>query len=373
MLIKRLIQSQIEDGLFKGKIIVIYGARQVGKTTLVKEIGKKFGDYSYFSCDEPDVVSALSNRTSTELIDFLGHKKLIIIDEAQRVPNIGLTLKLLTDNFPQIQFIATGSSSFDLANEISEPLTGRKRVFQLYPISMGELAKMSSRTDETRLLEKRLIFGLYPEIISGEGETAALKEIATSYLYKDIFKLEEIKNQDIIHDLIKALALQIGGEVSYNELSKLLGIDRKTVLKYVNVLERAFVIFRARPWHKNKRTELGKLRKIYFYDNGLRNMIINNLNPVSLRTDVGALWENFMMSEIIKAKSFRQEEADIHFWRTYDRQEVDYVEEVSGKMIAHEFKWSKNSKFKKPKTFLALYPNVPIDIVTPDNFWKTIT
>lgn len=373
MLIKRFIQPQIEKSLFIGKVVVICGARQVGKTTLVKEIGQKYGDYSYFSCDEPDVVTALSGRTSTELIDFLGSKRLIIIDEAQRVPNIGLTLKLLADNFPKTQFVATGSSSFDLANEISEPLTGRKRVFHLFPVSMGELAGTASQTEAGRLLEKRLIFGLYPEVISSKTDAlAALKEIATSYLYKDIFKFEEIKNQDVVADLVKALALQIGGEVSYNELSKLLGIDRKTVRKYVSILERAFVIFRARPWHRNKRTELGKLRKIYFYDNGLRNMLINNLNPLNLRTDVGALWENFMMSEIIKAKSFRNEESDIHFWRTYARQEVDYIEELSGEMIALEFKWSKDARFKIPKIFSSLYPGVPIKVISPANFWKAI-
>lgn len=373
MLIKRLIQPLIENSLFKGKIIVLYGARQVGKTTLVKQIGEKSGNYSYYSCDEPDVAAALTEKTSTELIDFLGSKKLIIIDEAQRVPNIGLTMKLLADNFPKTQFIATGSSSFDLASKISEPLTGRKRIFHLYPISMKELAETSSEVEAGRLLAKRMIFGLYPEVISSSGEgKVVLSEIASSYLYKDIFKFEEIKNQDVVHDLVRALALQMGNEVSYNELSKLLGIDRKTVVKYVGILEKAFVIFRVRPWHRNKRTEIGKLRKIYFYDNGLRNMLINNLNPLSLRTDVGALWENFMLSEIIKSKSIKNEEIDIHFWRTYDRQEVDYVEEVAGEMKAYEFKWSKNAKFKIPRTFAVLYPDVSVTTINPDNFWRLV-
>jgi len=368
--VKREIQEGIESALFMGKIIVVYGARQVGKTTLVKEIAKKYGDYSYFSCDEPDVVYALTGKTSTELINFLGSKKMIILDEAQRVTNIGLTLKLLIDNFPDRQFIATGSSSFDLANRINEPLTGRKRVFHLHPLSLTELSKVEGKNEVTRLLEHRLIYGLYPEVVfSKENSSIPLTEIVSSYLYKDVLQFGEIRNQEVVVDLLRALALQVGSEVSYNELSILLGIDKKTVMKYVHLLEQAFVIFRVRPWHKNKRKELSKLRKIYFYDNGVRNAIINNLNAINLRSDVGELWENFIMAE--KAKSMIAESKNMvfHFWRNYERREVDLLLENSGKIEAFEFKWSEKAKSKIPSALKGLYPNISYTVVNRSNFW----
>jgi len=265
---KRLDFYAIKKRLNDTEIVTLVGARQVGKTTLVKEIARSLGESAYFNCDEPDIALALSHKTSSELAEFLGPKKLAIIDEAQRVENIGLTLKLLVDTYPDRQIIATGSSSFDLANKISEPLTGRKRIFHLFPFSMTELANVSSKLEENRLLERRLIYGLYPEVIfPKDNSEKTLREITGSYLYKDIFQLEEIRNRDIILDLLRALALQIGAEVSYNELSKLLQIDKKTVARYISLLEKAFVVFQVRPWHKNKRTEIGKLRKIYFYDN----------------------------------------------------------------------------------------------------------
>ncbi len=372
MYVKRTIQNQITDSLFKGKVIIIYGARQVGKTTLVKEIARSL-ESAYFNCDEPDVASALTNKTSSELAEFLGPKKLTIIDEAQRVENIGLMLKLLVDAYPNRQIIATGSSSFDLADKVNEPLTGRKRVFHLYPLSMTELANATSKLEANRLLEKRLIYGLYPEVVFPKDNSEnTLKEITGSYLYKDIFRLEEIRSQDIILDLLRALALQIGGEVSYNELSRLLQIDKKTVARYISLLEKAFVIFRIRPWHKNKRTEIGKLRKIYFYDNGVRNALINNLNPLSLRNDSGSLWENFIMSEIIKSKSAKNEEFDIHFWRTYSKQEIDYFQEKDGQITALEFKWSKNKTVKPPSIFIKLYPKATFSIVNRENYWSYI-
>lgn len=371
MYIKRRIQDSIQNSLFKGKIVVVYGARQVGKTTLVKEVAKQFGDFNYFSCDEPDVTAALTNRTSTQMIDFLGSKKLIILDEAQRVTNIGVALKLLVDNYPDRQFIATGSSSFDLANHINEPLTGRKRVFHLHPLSVVELAAQSSKLEETRTLEQRLIYGLYPEVVFTKDDSAtALKEIVSSYLYKDILRFEDIRNMDVVSDLLRALALQVGNEVSYTELGNLLGIDKKTVTKYVHLLEQAFVIFRVRPWHKNKRKELSKLRKIYFYDNGVRNALINNLNPLNMRNDVGNLWENFIMSEKIKSLSASAKDYTPHFWRTYDKQEVDLILEISGELSAFEFKWSEKVSPKTPTALLELYPNISYRVINRENFWS---
>ena len=353
--------------------MIIYGARQVGKTTLIKKVAEEIGDFSYYNCDEPDIAAALTNKTSSELINYLGPKRLIVIDEAQRVKNIGLTLKLLIDQYPTRQIIATGSSSFDLANKINEPLTGRKRIFHLHPLSMAELAAAESEFEANRLLENRLVFGLYPEVVFPKDDSEkTLREIAGSYLYKDILQQEEVRNQDVILDLLRALALQIGGEVSYNELGKLLQIDKKTVVRYLGLLEKTFVIFRIKPWHRNKRTEISKLRKIYFYDNGIRNALINNLNSLKLRNDTGALWENFMMSEILKAKSNQGEESDIHFWRTYSKQEIDYFEEKNSQITALEFKWTKNRKAKAPTAFTRLYPQAKFTVIDRENYWSAI-
>lgn len=373
MIIKRTIQKLVEKALFKNKIVIIYGARQVGKTTLVKEIQKKYKkDASYFNCDEPDVRQALTDKTSTELKEFLGNKKLIIIDEAQRVKNIGLTLKLLIDNFPKTQIIATGSSSFDLSNKIAEPLTGRKNEFYLYPFSLEELKQKYSKLELNRLIEKRMIFGMYPEIvITRENKEKKLKDIAQSYAYKDVLQYQNIKNPEILEKLLKALALQIGNEVSYNELASTVGIDKNTVSNYIQILEKAFIIFRLRPFSKNLRTELTKLRKIYFYDNGLRNALINNLNPLDLRQDTGALWENFIIGERIKYNNNYRLSKNIYFWRTTDKQEIDFLEEFKGRLYAFEFKWKKDN-LRKPKAFADNYPKAKFGIINRDNYTKFV-
>ncbi|MBU3942958.1 ATP-binding protein, partial [Patescibacteria group bacterium] len=288
-LIKRTIQKNIEKNLFKGKIIIIYGSRQVGKTTLVKEILKKYPKNSeYFNCDEPDIRQALTDKTSTEIKSFLGNKKIIVLDEAQRVKNIGLSLKLIIDNFSDIQIIATGSSSFDLSNKIKEPLTGRKIEFYLYPISVKELKSVYSALEINRLMEERMIFGMYPDIIlNREDKEQRLKELSFSYLYKDALAYQNIKNPEVLEKLLQALALQISNEVSYNELAETVGVDKNTIANHIQILEKAFVIFRLRPFSRNLRNELKKMRKIYFYDTGVRNALINNFNPVNLRQDKG--------------------------------------------------------------------------------------
>lgn len=371
MKIKRIIQDQIEKSLFKGKIVVIYGARQVGKTTLVREILRKFPQKSeYFNCDEPDIREAFSEKTSTEIKSFIGNKKIVVLDEAQRVKNIGLTLKLIADNFPEIQVIATGSSSFDLSNEIAEPLTGRKIEFQLYPFSLEELSQALSRLELNRLLERRMIFGMYPEIALGGAESGRnLKNLASSYVYKDILQYQNIKNPEVLEKLLQALALQAGNEVSYNELATIVGINKNTVASYIRILESAFIIFRLGPWSRNLRSELKKLRKIYFFDNGIRNALINNLNPLDLRQDVGALWENFIISERIKYNTNHAIDARSYFWRTKQKQEIDYLEEKNGKISAVEIKWNKDS-FHIPKSFRDGYPESAAELVNRKNFWK---
>lgn len=362
-------QPLIESSLFKGKVVIIYGARQVGKTTLVKEIQKKYSENSvYLNCDEIDVREALTNKTSTQLKSYLGNKKLVIIDEAQRVANIGLTLKLLVDNFPATQVLATGSSSFDLSNEISEPLTGRKREFFLYPLSLSELRGTHSSLEINRIMEQRIIFGQYPAVVNAGIESEQiLKEITRSYLYKDIIQYQGIRNHEAIEKLLQALALQIGNEVSYNELAKLIGIDKKTVENYVRILEQAFIIFTLRPYSTNVRNELKRLRKIYFYDTGLRNAIINNLNPLELRQDAGALWENFLLSERLKINSEKSLDPQLYFWRTQTGQEVDYLELVGGKIAGFEFKLTKNQT-RNLKTFLETYPHATLTVINRENY-----
>lgn len=372
-IIKRKIQFSIEKALFKGKVVIIYGARQVGKTTLVKAILQQYTEKAtYFNCDEPDIREQFTNKTSTELQSFIGDNKLIILDEAQRIKNIGLTLKLLVDNFPWLQIIATGSSSFDLSNEIVEPLTGRKFEFCLYPIALNELASQYSNLELDRLLEKRMVYGMYPEIVGdGPDVETNLKTLARSYLYKDILAFQNVRNSEAIEKLLQALALQIGNEVSYNELATLIGVDKITIANYIDILEKAFIIFRLGPFRRNLMNELKRFRKIYFFDTGFRNSIINNLNPLSLRADVGQLWENFIISERLKFNQNSNNEKKMYFWRTRNQKEIDYLEEAAGKITAMEFKW-KESKLKIPAIFLKAYPESDVTLINKNNYHQFV-
>ena len=373
-LIKRTIQNKIEEKLFKGRIIIIYGSRRVGKTTLAKQIQKKYLDESiYLNCDEPDIKEAFTNVTSTEVKNFIGNKRLVFLDEAQRIENIGLSLKIAVDNFPNVQIVATGSSSFELSNRINEPLTGRKHEFHLYPFSINELQQIYSWPEVLRILETRMLFGMYPEIIQASQDEvkALLRSIASSYLYKDVLQYQNIKNHDILERLLQVLALQIGNEVSYNELATSLGINKKTVANYIQILEKAFVIFRLGPFSRNLRKELTKLRKIYFYDTGIRNALVNNFNNLNLRQDVGALWENFIISERLKFNNNRGKDVNVYFWRTHEQQEIDYIEEAGG-LSGFEFKWKKGT-FKAPGAFTGAYPDAKIKLITRENFRDFLT
>ena len=372
--IPRTIQKKIENRLFKGKVIIVYGPRQVGKTTLIKEIQKRRSEKSvYLNCDEPDIRQMLTDVTSTEIKELIGSNTLVFIDEAQRVKNIGITLKIIADTFPDKQAVATGSSSFDLSNKIAEPLTGRKYEFYLYPYSIEELSRTYSDIEIKRILEKRILFGMYPEIVQGNNEAAIqLRSITQSYLYKDVLQYQYIKNPEVLEKLLQALALQIGNEVSYNELSELVGVDKKTVSNYIQILEKAFVIFRLMPFSRNIRNELKKLRKIYFYDTGIRNALINNFNALNLRQDTGNLWENFIISERIKFNRNHFIYKNIYFWRTHGQQEIDYLEEEQGRLQGFEFKWNKKT-FRKPRAFLDAYPGSTVELINKDNFSKFIT
>jgi len=368
MIIERTIFKRIEQYLFKGKIIVIYGARQVGKTTLVKELIKKYPeDAIYLNCDEPDVRTLLSNKTSTELKFILGNKKLVVIDEAQRVKNIGITLKLMIDNFPKKQIVVTGSSSFDLTGEIAEPLTGRKIEFILFPFSLEELLQLYSPLELKRLLPRFLVFGMYPEVVlKPEISQEILKSIAYSYAFKDIFKLYQIRNPEVLEKLLQALSLQLGNEVSYNELAGLTGVDKNTIANYLRILEQAFIVFKLPPFSRNLRNELKKLRKVFFYDVGVRNAYINNFNPVHLRDDVGRIWENFVITERMKVLYNHGIYTNFYFWRRGKR-EIDLIEERGGMLYAYEIKWKKK-KIRVPKIFKEAYPNSEFFVITQGNF-----
>lgn len=369
MFIKRDIQDAFEKALFKGKLVVLYGARQVGKTTLVKGILEKYPSESvYLNCDESDVRIALTNKTSTELKAFIGSRRLVVIDEAQRVENIGLTLKLIADNFPEAQVIATGSSSFELSGKIAEPLTGRKIEFFLYPFSVGELLQIYSPLETDRLLEDRLVFGMYPGVVfDGPDRESRVRELATSYSYKDVLAYQDIRNPEILEKLLQALALQIGSEVSYNELAQITGVNRATVENYIRILEQAYILFRVGPFSRNVRNELKRKRKIYFYDLGVRNALINNLNPLELRQDVGALWENFLMSERMKRNGNKGFSVNAYFWRTTDGKEIDYIEDAGGVISAYEFKWRKDG-LSVPKAFMEGYPGSSVTLVNRENY-----
>ena len=369
----RSIQPAIEAALFKGKAIVIYGPRQVGKTTLVKDILARYPSRAvYLNCDEPDVRAALTGRTSTELRALIGSTTLVVVDEAQRVRDIGLAIKLLVDNFPEIQVVATGSSSFELSNRISEPLTGRKTEFHLFPLSVGELLSHEASVESRRLLERRLRFGMYPGVVTSDDPAGTILEIASSYLYRDVLEYQTIKNPDVLRRLLQALALQVGSEVSYNELATLLGIDKATVDRYVGLLEAAYIIFHLPPFSRNLRKELARLRKVYFYDLGVRNALINNFNPLEMRADVGALWENFFVSERIKANENRRRHVNTYFWRTYSGAEIDYLEEEGGRLIGFECKWA-NERWRAPSIFADAYPDSQLHLVNRDNFLDFLT
>jgi len=369
MQIKREIQDILQKSLFQGRVVILYGARQVGKTTLVKNVMTEYReDALYLNCDEIDVRQALTDKTSTELKAFIGDKRLVVIDEAQRVKNIGLTLKLLIDNFPNTQIIATGSSSFELSGKIKEPLTGRKTEFFLFPFSIKELTQVRSPLEIKRSLEDLLIFGSYPGVFLASNEREKIvRELATSYSYKDVLVYQDIRNPELLEKLLQALALQIGSEVSYSKLAQLLGVNKITIENYVRVLEQAYIIFRVGPFSRNIRNELKKKRKIYFYDVGLRNALINNFNPLSLRQDVGALWENFLVIERMKKNNNLEIINNIYFWRTTTGKEIDYIEEADGVLTGYEFKWNKKT-FIAPKEFLENYENSKVNLVNKDNF-----
>jgi predicted AAA+ superfamily ATPase len=368
-MIIRTLQSSLKERLFKGKALLLFGPRQVGKSTLVEALLKEIGkEYLYMNGDDSDIRETLSNTTATKLKAIAGNKTIVFIDEAQRISNIGITLKLFTDQIKDVQVIATGSSAFELSSKVNEPLTGRKYEFMLYPLSFAEMVQHNGLLDEKRLIEHRLIYGYYPEIVTNTGqEKELLKLLANSYLYKDLLMLEQIKKPTVLEKLLKALAVQIGNEVRYTEIARTIDTDPKTVERYIDLLEKAFVVFRLPGFNRNVRNEIKNGKKVYFYDCGIRNAIINDFKLLNSRNDVGVLWENYVIAERMKLLRYSNSDAIQYFWRTTQQQEIDLIEENDGQFNAYEFKWNKDKKVRFPQTFTENYPNTKTHTVTPAN------
>ena len=346
------------------------GPRQVGKTTLVRQIVAPYkDDMIWLSGDDANDRVRLSSPGLSLLKSLIGRKRIVVVDEAQRIDNIGLTLKLMVDHLNEVQVLATGSSSFELANSLNEPLTGRKYEFLMFPLSFGEMAAHANAFEETGNLENRLIYGSYPEVVTSLGEEREkLSLLSDSYLYKDLLTYEKIKKPVLLSTLLKALALQLGNEVSYNELAQVVGADKQTVEHYIDLLEKTYIVFRLGAFSRNVRNELKKSRKVYFYDNGIRNAIIGNFAPLENRPDKGGLWENYLISERWKKMSYQGFYGHRYFWRTTQQQEIDYLEEADGNVSAFEFKWDAKASARFPKTFLNAYPVEATKVINHENY-----
>ena len=363
--------DNLKATLKHGKVVVIYGARRTGKTTLIQEfLREEDGPYLLVSGEDITVQGYLSSQSLEKLKEFVGKNRLLVVDEAQKVKNIGLNLKLIVDHIPDIRIVATGSSSFDLARSIGEPLTGRKTTLIQYPLSQLELGAIEQRHQTEARLESRLIYGSYPEIVlmgDNRERQQYLKEIVSSYLYKDILELEGIRQSAKIGRLLQLIAFQIGKEVSYSELGASLGMSKNTVDHYLDLLEKAFVIQKLGGFSRNLRSEVTKNSRYYFIDNGIRNALINNFNLLELRNDTGELWENYLVIERLKRQEYLREPANNYFWRTYSKQELDLVEERNGKLYGYEMKWGK-AKPRPPKEWTAAYPDAEWHLLNRENY-----
>lgn len=364
---KRTLYKELINRLGSGKAIILMGPRQVGKTTLIESIlqGK---EYLLLDGDDSKTKTLLNEPNTEEIRAILKNHKLIVIDEAQRIEGIGITMKIIIDRLKDVQVIASGSSSFDLQNSLHEPLTGRKWEYTLFPISWEEYEDHHGYLYAEQQLENRLLYGLYPDVLNSPGqEVKVLKNLAQSYLYKDILAFGGIRKPEVLEKLMQALALQMGNEVNYSELAQLVQVDKNTVSSYIDILQKGYIIFKLGSFSRNIRNEIKTSKKIYFYDNGIRNMILGNFDPLALRLDKGALWENFLISERIKQIEYKESLARSYFWRTHQQQEVDYVENRGGHIRGYEFKWKKKQQTKLPTLFTKTY-GAESHIIDRDNF-----
>lgn len=367
-MIKRLMDAKIESRLFQKKAIIIIGARQIGKTTSINNVLKNKENVLFLDGDDPVVRELLNNANTEQIKNLIGDNKYIFIDEAQRILNIGLTAKIIVDQFKEVQLIISGSSAFDLKNSLSESLTGRKWEYQMFPVTWQELEETYGYLASLQQLELRMLYGMYPEIITNSGEEKErLKLLIDSYLYKDILSFYNIQKPLVLQNLLKALALQMGNEISFNELANLLQVDKNTVKNYIEILEKSFVIFTLSGFNRNIRNELKQAKKIFFWDTGVRNALIGNFTPIELREDKGALWENFLIAERMKRNNYENPYINGYFWRTTTQLEIDYVEENEGKISAYEIKWNENAKIKSFENFRETYKTDVVKI-HPKNF-----
>lgn len=374
--LKRIIEDKLLQHLKPNKVIVLEGPRRVGKTVLLKHILSQVSEkYLLLYGEDNDTIAILENRSIQNYKNLLGDKDLLVIDEAQKIPDIGTKLKLMVDNIDNLKIIITGSSAFDIQNQTGEPLTGRKHTFNLFAFSEMELNQVENPIEKRSNLMQRLVFGNYPELLqirSKEGKIEYLKEIINSYLLKDILAFQDIKNSHKIFDLLRLVSLQIGGEVSLQELASQLSMSKNTVEKYLDILSKVYILYNVRGFSKNLRKEITKTSRWYFLDNGLRNAVIANLSPIELRSDIGALWENYIISERLKYQNYSGMIVNNFFWRTYDQQEIDWVEERQGKLFAYEFKWNPNKKAKIPTAWKNAYPDSEFQVIHRDNYMDWI-
>lgn len=372
IMIERTLQVTLKKKVDYKKAIIVLGPRQVGKTTLISQIAADLNpEYIYINGDDPATRLSWANPSQAFINNYIGNAKVVVIDEAQRLENIGLSAKMIIDSKKDIQLFISGSSALEIANSINEPLTGRKWEYRLYPFSWKELKDSFSFPQVESRLENFLITGMYPDVILNPGDAVEiLNNLAGSYLYKDILESGGVRRPDVLLKLLQALAWQVGNEVSYNELAQTVGADKVTISSYIDLLEKSFVIFRLNPFSRNLRNEISSTRKIYFYDNGVRNTVINNFAPISERNDVGALWENFIISERKKQLSYSGFYGNTYFWRNTAQAEIDYMEEQDGKISAYEIKWNPKVKVKFPKVYLETYqPNLK-SVINRDNYWE---
>jgi predicted AAA+ superfamily ATPase len=368
--------ANLEKLAAPNKVVLVYGPRRTGKTTLLEHFIQGLPEpYHLVNGEDFFIQQALSSRSIDKLRDFIGRKKWLIIDEAQKIPGIGLNLKLIVDHIPDIRVIATGSSSFDLASQVGEPLTGRKWTLRLFPLAQMELAQKENPAETAARLESRLIYGSYPEVVLSEDDQLRrryLKEIISSYLYKDILELDGLRHSDKLVRLLQLLAFQIGKEVSFTELGGQLGLNKNTVDRYLDLLEKAFVVYKLRGFSRNLRKEVSKNSRYYFYDIGIRNALIQNFNPLNLRDDTGALWENYLVMERLKKQEYTGISCTNYFWRTYDKKKIDWIEEREGRLFAYEFKWSPSAKAAAPKDFVKAYPDAHFERVDTSGYLKFV-
>jgi len=376
--IKRSIEERLKASLKPNKVVVLVGARRIGKTSLVKSIIKDLGKEKVLQLNGEDMSTAevLRQRTVENYKRLLGDYTMLVIDEAQKIEEIGSVLKLMVDEIPGIKILVTGSSMFDLTNKLGEPLTGRKVTFELFPLAQLEYQHYENLIQTKSNLEERLIYGSYPELLqypNNDDKAGYLKQLVNDYLLKDILAIEGLRNASKMLDLLRLIAFQVGKEVSLDELGRQLGMSKNTVEKYLDLLTKVFVIYKLQGFSRNLRSEIVKSNKWYFYDNGIRNVLIANFAPLTLRTDVGELWENYLMAERLKFQHYNGITVNNYFWRTYQQQEIDWVEERDGQLFAYELKWNANKKVKVPSAWKTAYPKASFEVINADNYLNWIT